>query len=100
MEAVTREQFEGKGIEIQSGTECMGTSYRSATEAAVANLTEWVTAGGMNSLEDAIKSLNDSRDEHLSEMLSDGWAPHEEMVDDWDDIADRAKVWIKKEMAQ
>lgn len=63
---------------MSSGTTMMGMSYATTMSAAVANLIEYVTAGGCNSLKVAVDLLSQTDAKTIrEEMVADGWEYHE-----------------------
>lgn len=76
-----------KQLQTFSGVETMGSLYPTPRKAAVADLYEFVTAGGNNSVADAIKIVEEGQDRILSEMAANGWVCHELTVEDWDAVA-------------
>lgn len=76
------------------------TLYDTTAQACHACFYEYLTAGGMNSLDDALAGAEDGVDGALSEMAVDEWVLPEG-ADDWDVSQgwDRAVEQIKSELA-
>ena len=67
-----------RGASMISGTSVMGMSFATETSAAVANLIEYVTAGGFHSRGYAIRYLVHTKAGAIcEEMRGDGWEYHE-----------------------
>lgn len=73
--------------ETFSGTQALGSLFRTERDAAVASLYEYVTAGGLNKPAEAIGFLAEGRDANLDELAREGGTIHDLVVEDWDSVA-------------
>lgn len=80
-----------ESIDTFDGTRWGFGLYNTEKDCAVAQLHDWVTAGGLNYTEEAREALEAGRDACLAEMAVGWGSVHELLLTDWEECSQRVR---------